>query len=74
MAARRFFHEGRLAWPPVVLLVFHCLFVVVFDYVWRVLNMPFEWMLAGALAVWAGSMFVLIRVFRRNAHKSTDGL
>jgi len=43
--------DSRLAWPPVVLLVFVCLTVVGFDFVWRTMVISGEALLLCAVFV-----------------------
>ncbi|WP_353113114.1 hypothetical protein [Salinisphaera dokdonensis] len=74
MTGFRFTVAGRLAWPPVVLVAFHCLFVVLFDYAWRTVNAPFEWLLLGAAVAWLVTLGLLLVLFRRIAQKRTAGL
>ena len=74
MTGFRFVVAGRLAWPPVILVAFQCLFVVLFDYAWRTVNAPFEWLLLGAAVVWLLALGVLLMLFRGGAQKRTAGL
>ncbi|MES1930683.1 hypothetical protein SADO_15584 [Salinisphaera dokdonensis CL-ES53] len=48
--------------------------MVLFDYAWRTVNAPFEWLLLGAAVAWLVTLGLLLVLFRRIAQKRTAGL
>lgn len=52
--------DGRLNWPLVVLLAFSALWLVAFDYAWRLIEVQFEILLVVGLILWAvGALTIL---------------
>jgi len=57
---RWLWRDGRLGWPLMALLVFSTLWVLGFDYAWRMINMSFAMLLAVGLAVWFSGCLILL--------------
>lgn len=64
---RWFWIEGRFSWPFVAAIVFLSLVLVVADFIWRVLVVPAETLvaLAGVACVAAVLLFVVVMRFLR---------
>lgn len=66
--------EGRLRWPLVALIVYGTVSVVIFDYVWRIVIMPFVTLLAAGLAAYVAGLVILLLLVRlANARRSGVG-
>lgn len=61
----RIWCNGRMSWLWVALLVYATVCVLAFDYAWRVIQAPFELLVAGAAVLWLGGSVALILIGRR---------
>jgi len=62
--------DGRFSWPFVVFVLYGSICVLVADYAWRVLVLPFDTLLLGSIVVSAaGALLLAVMVFttRRKA-------
>jgi hypothetical protein len=61
----RIWINGRLAWPPVALVVFTTVLVLAFDFSWRLITAPF-WMFATATIIaWLIGVAIIVMLARR---------
>jgi hypothetical protein len=70
---RFFWVDGRLSWPLVALIGFLTIWLLVLDYVWRVVTVQFETLLIFAVVSFVAGLLALAlasRRLRRNAPQS----
>lgn len=57
----------QLSWRLIAYFVYACCALLVFDYVWRVVEMPFMTMVATAAAIAIAGFVALVLLLRRTA-------
>ena len=60
---RVFWLDGRFSWPLVIAVAFASLSLVLIDYAWRVLILPFETLLLYAVAIDAVFALLMIAIY-----------
>ena len=68
------FTNGRLAWPPVILVMYVAATDLTLDVIWRTVSLPFE-----SLLIWGGLIFVaglslLLLLFRLDGARTRADL
>lgn len=65
--------NGRLAWPPVALVVFTTALVLAFDFSWRLITAPFWMFAAAAIAAWLIGVALITWRSRQRRHNNSRG-
>lgn len=56
---------GRFGWPFVAVVAYSTVSIILFDYMWRVVLMPFPEMLVAGFAAWLVGLGVIVVFIRR---------
>lgn len=57
---RYFWTRGRIGWPTMALVVFHTLLLLAFDYVWRLVQIPFLQLLLIFAGIWVVGIIAIV--------------
>lgn len=68
----RLWRNGRLSWLFVALVAYCTAALVLFDYIWRVVVMPFPAMLAAGFGAWAFGVVVISLLFRSGKRRERE--
>ncbi|HPF47977.1 MAG: hypothetical protein KDF58_13725 [Alphaproteobacteria bacterium] len=61
--------ENRFSWSFIILVVYSTLFLVVFDLIWRLVNIGFMELAAGGAVLWLIGAAAIIFKSRKNIYK-----
>lgn len=61
---KKLWKSGRLSWLWVLLAVYCTASIVLFDYVWRLVVMPFPAMASAGFGAWLAGVFIIWLLFR----------
>jgi len=62
--------EGRFSWPFVVAVLYMAIFLLVADYLWRTLSLPFETFAILAFIVFTvGAVVIIVTCCIRTSHE-----